>query len=548
MTNEYRQHSATIAEDKITALYCRLSQEDELKGESNSITHQKEMLRKYAEENGFRNTMFFVDDGYSGTNFDRPDWQRLSGMIDEGRIGTIIVKDMSRLGRDYLQVGMYTEMIFPNADIRFIAINNGIDSNNGVENDMTPFINIFNEFYAKDTSRKIRAVVRAKGQSGKPITVNPPYGYLKDPQDKNRWVVDEEAAAVVREIFSLCIKGYGVSQIAKELTRRHIEIPTAHLVSLGLRENVVYADNDSYQWEESTVTKILQRQEYLGHTVNFKTYSKSYKCKKRIENDPSEWMIFENTHEAIIDQVTFDTVQRLRQGRRRITPMGEMPILSGMVYCADCGRKLYQVRGPSLEKVKQSEYMVCSTYRKKKGQCSSHQIRNSVLEAILLQQIQAVTAYAREHEAEFIRLVTDSTEQDLNRKLRESKKEYELARQRIAKLDDIIRRLYEDNIEGKISDERFMKMSADYEAEQKQLKSRLSELQKEIDGVSGLNDNAGRFLDLVRKYDSITELDAEIIRTFVSKVIVHQADKSGGHRRQQIDIEFNLIGEVILPK
>ena len=545
---QLNRQASTIAEDRITALYCRLSQEDELKGESNSITHQKEMLQKYADENGFRNTQFFVDDGYSGTNFDRPDWQRLSGMIDEGLIGTIIVKDMSRLGRDYLQVGMYTEMIFPNADIRFIAINNGVDSNNGVENDMTPFINIFNEFYAKDTSRKIRAVVKAKGQSGKPIASTPVYGYLKDPQDKNHWIVDEEAAAVVREIFALCIKGYGVSQIANELTRRKIEIPTAHLVSLGIRENVVYTDNDAYLWEDSTVTRILQRQEYLGHTVNFKTHSKSYKCKKRIDNDPSEWMIFENTHEPIIDQVTFDTVQRIRDGRRRVTPMGEMPILSGMVFCADCGRKLYQVRGVSLEKLHQAEYMVCSTYRKKKGQCTSHQIRNCVLEAILLQQIQAVTAYAREHEDDFIRLVTESTEQDLNRKLKDSKKEYELAKQRVGKLDDIIRRLYEDNIEGKITDERFAKMTADYETEQRQLKTRLSELQKEIDSTVSKTDNAGQFLALVRKYDSITELDAEIIRTFVSKVIVHQPDKSSGHRRQQVDVVFNLIGEVILPE
>lgn len=542
---QLKRQTSTIAEDRITALYCRLSQEDELKGESNSITHQKEMLQKYADDNGFYNTRFFVDDGYSGTNFDRPAWQQLSGMIDEGLIGTIIVKDMSRLGRDYLQVGMYTEMVFPNADIRFIAINNGVDSNNGIENDMTPFINIFNEFYAKDTSRKIRAVIKAKGQSGKPIAVTPVYGYLKDPQDKNHWIVDEEAAAVVREIFSLCIKGYGVSQIAKELTRRKIEIPTAHLVSLGIRENVVYTDNDAYQWEDSTVTKILQRQEYLGHTVNFKTHSKSYKCKKRIDNDPSEWMIFENTHEPIIDRETFDTVQRIRQGRRRVTPMGEMPILSGMVFCADCGRKLYQVRSRSLP---QSEYMVCSTYRKKKGQCTSHQIRNSVIEAILLQQIQAVTAYAREHEDEFIRLVTESTEQELDRKLKESKKEYELARQRISKLDEIIRRLYEDNIEGKLSDERFAKMTADYEAEQRQLKCRLAELQRKIDNTANKTDNVGQFLDLVRKYDSITELDAEIIRTLVNKVIVHQPDKSSGHRTQQVDVVFNLIGEVILPE
>jgi transcriptional regulator with PAS, ATPase and Fis domain len=259
-------------------------------------------------------------------------------------------------------------------------------------------------------------------------------------------------------------------------------------------------------------------------------------------------MIFENTHEPIIDQVTFDTVQRIRDGRRRVTPMGEMPILSGMVFCADCGRKLYQVRGVSLEKLHQAEYMVCSTYRKKKGQCTSHQIRNCVLEAILLQQIQAVTAYTREHEDDFIRLVTESTEQDLNRKLKDSKKEYELAKQRVGKLDDIIRRLYEDNIEGKITDERFAKMTADYETEQRQLKTRLSELQKEIDSTVSKTDNAGQFLALVRKYDSIAELDAEIIRTFVSKVIVHQPDKSSGHRRQQVDVVFNLIGEVILPE
>ena len=266
--------------DKITALYCRLSRDDELQGDSNSIKNQKAMLKKYADDNGFRNTEFFVDDGYSGTNFDRPDWQKLMCLINDGKVGTLIVKDMSRLGRDYLKVGMYTEMVFPNADVRFIAINNGVDSNNQTENDMTPFINIFNEFYAKDTSRKIRAVFKAKGQSGKPLSTNPPYGYIKDPNDKTHWIVDEQAADVVREIFHLCVQGYGISQIAKDISNRHIMNPTAHAKA----NNIIIPDNRQYAgdyiWADSTVSLMLSRPEYLGHTVNFKTYRKSYKQKK----------------------------------------------------------------------------------------------------------------------------------------------------------------------------------------------------------------------------------------------------------------------------
>ena len=269
--------------EKITALYCRLSRDDELQGDSNSILNQKAILQKYADDNGFTNTQCFVDDGYSGTTFDRPAWNRLSAMIDEGLIGTIIVKDMSRLGRDYLQVGMYTEMVFPNADIRFIAINNGVDSISGTENDMTPFINIFNEFYAKDTSRKIRAVFKSKGQSGKPLCTNPPYGYIKDPEDKNHWIIDEEAANVVREIFHLCVSGYGPQQIAKEMMRRGYPNPTAYARSHGRTTPDNRTVGDDYTWQNSTISHILTRMEYLGHTVNFKTYRKSYKNKKQLK-------------------------------------------------------------------------------------------------------------------------------------------------------------------------------------------------------------------------------------------------------------------------
>lgn len=538
------RQSCVAANDKITALYCRLSRDDELQGDSNSIINQKSILQKYADDNGFRNIQFFVDDGYSGTNFDRPDWNRLSGMIDDGLIGTIIVKDMSRLGRDYLQVGMYTEMVFPNADIRFIAINNGVDSINGTENDMTPFINIFNEFYAKDTSRKIRAVFKSKGQSGKPLCTNPPYGYIKDPEDKNHWIIDEEAAKVVREVFHLCVCGYGPQQIGKEMMKRGYMNPTAHAKVQGRGTPDNRTVGDDYTWQDSTVSHMLTRMEYLGHTVNFKTYRKSYKNKKQLHNDPSQWQIFENTHEAIIDQETFDIVQRIRNGRRRVTPMGEMPILSGMVFCADCGKKLYQVRGRNLP---QKEYMVCSTYRKIKGGCSSHQIRNEVIEQILLDHLQALTVYARDHEADFVELITKKSQAELDRSLRDGKRELEQAQARIHKLDEIIQRLYEDNVEGKISDERFVKMSASYEEEQKGLESRVSELKKLIADEKENSVNVDRFLALVRKYTDVKELTAEIIREFVEKIYVHQPERIDGQKVQRIRIVWNCIGEFTPP-
>ena len=542
-----RQPNIAALDTRFTALYCRLSRDDELQGDSNSIKNQKLILQKYADDNGFRNTRFFVDDGYSGTTFDRPDFQRMIAEMDAGRIGTVIVKDMSRLGRDYLKVGFYTEVAFPEADVRFIAINNGVDSANQQESDLTPFINIFNEFYAKDTSKKIRAVFKAKGQSGKPLCTNPPYGYKKDPDDKTRWIVDDEAAAVVKEIFHLCMSGFGPTQIAKELRKRRIETPAEYGKRVGV--NVPAAkqreNDDPCRWTTSTVVHILERREYTGCTVNFKTYKKSYKSKKQVKNDPSEWAIFEGMHEAIIEPEVYDTVQKIRDGRRRQTPMGEMPALSGMVYCADCGHKLYQVRGRCLP---QSEYMVCATYRKKgKSVCPSHQIRNSVIEQLLLEDLQRVTAYARNHEDEFLRLVTRNSEKALDRELRDCRKEYEQAKARIAKLDTLIQRIYEDNVEGKISDDRFAKLSGNYEAEQAQLQSRVEELQQFLDDAKERSLNADHFLALVRKYTDIRELDAEIIREFVERINVFQAEKVDGHRQQRIQIIYNCIGAVDLP-
>ena len=540
-----RQSQTAVKNDLITALYCRLSRDDELQGDSNSIKNQKAILQKYATDNGFGNIQFFVDDGYSGTTFDRPDWQRLSGMIDEGQIGTLIVKDMSRLGRDYLQVGMLTEMVFPNNDVRFIAVNNGVDSVNGTENDMTPFINLFNEFYAKDTSRKIRAVFKAKGNAGKPLCTNPPYGYIKDPEDKNHWIIDGTAAEVVREIFHLCVQGYGVSKIANIITAKHIMNPTAHAKALGIGVSDNRSTADDYKWGNSTISHMLTRQEYIGSTVNFKTYRKSYKQKKQLKNDPDNWQIFEGTHEAIIDSETFAIVQRLREGRRRVTPMGEMPILSGMLFCADCGAKLYQVRHRGWTHDK--EHFVCATYRKVKGGCSSHQIRNVVVEELLLDGIRNITAFARDHEDEFVQMVTDKTRAEVNRSLRDDKRELEQTQVRAGKLDGIIQRLYEDNLDGKISDERFAKMTASYEDEQKTLESRIRELKAAIGTVTENASNVDAFLKLVRRYTDIQELTAEIIREFVEKIYVYKAEHIDGKRVQRIKIVWNCIGEFTPP-
>ena len=538
-----RQSNIAKAE-KITALYCRLSRDDELQGDSNSIVHQKAMLQKYADDNGFKNTQFFVDDGFSGTNFDRPDFQRLITEIENGNVATLIVKDMSRFGRDYLKVGYYTEIVFPEADVRFIAINNGVDSDDKQDSDFTPFLNIINEWYAKDTSKKIRAVMRNKGESGKPLTVNPPYGYIKDQNDNTKWVVDSDAAKVVQEIFHLCIAGYGPTQIAKILTKRSIVIPTVHKNILKGKCMIQSLTEYDYMWSTNSVVRILDRPEYLGNTVNFKTYRKSYKNKKQMKNDPSEWMIFEGTHEPIIDQETFDKVQHIRKGRRKVTPLGEMPILSGMLYCADCGNKMYQVRMKEWSHDK--EHFVCATYRKVKGGCSSHQIRNIVIEELLLDDIRRVTQFARENEEAFVRLVSDASEREIDRNLKDYKKELSQAQQRYAKLDTIIQKLYEDNIVGKISDERFAKMTATYEAEQNQLESRIAELESYIQVIKEKALNTEHFLKLVRKYTDIQELDAEIIREFINKVIVFKAEKVNGRRQQRIQIVYNCIGTIDL--
>lgn len=347
--------------EKVPALYCRLSRDDELAGDSKSIVNQKAILQKYAEDHGFYPTQFYVDDGFSGTTFDRPDFNRMIADVQAGVVNTVIIKDMSRFGRDYLKVGYYTEVVFPEADVRFIAINNGIDS------DFTPFLNILNEWYAKDTSKKIRASFKSKGQSGKPLWITVPYGYMESPEDNSKWIVDEDAAEVVRLIFKLCISGLGPTQIARELKKREIIVPSVHMRKKGINI-AARTPSNPFAWQGRSVANILERQEYLGHTINFKTRKQSYKTNKKIWNDPEDWAVFKNTHEAIIAEESWKVVQKIREGKRRPAKLGPMSVLSGMMFCVDCGAKLYQVLGKRIPK--HLEYFVCATYRKEKGMCT----------------------------------------------------------------------------------------------------------------------------------------------------------------------------------
>ena len=532
------RNPAELLTDDITALYCRLSQDDKQEGDSNSIVNQKKILKKYALDRGYSNYLYYIDDGYSGTNFNRPDFQRMIADVEAGKIKRIIVKDMSRLGRDYLQVGMYTEIIFPDHDIHFIAVNDGVDSTQG-DNEFTPFRNIINEWYAKDTSKKIRAVKKAKGMAGEHIGSHAPYGYRKNPDNLKEWLVDDEAAAVVREIFSLCVGGYGPTQIANILTERKILCPTMYAVSKGLKQPSVVPEIP-YQWNAPAVSKILERMEYLGHTVNFKTHVKSYKVKKKIDNDSSQWKIFRDTHEPIIDQETFDIVQKIRQGKKRPTKMGEMPMFSGLLFCADCGSKMSFHR--RVDEPAEKHNYVCSNYRGNTKSCTMHYIRNVVVEQIVLDNLREVIGYVSQYEDEFIRMVMDTDVRQRNKELTKQKKRMSEIQSRMKELDNLFQRIYEDNISGKLSDERFMKLSKGYDTEQADLQEEMTRLQEHIQQAEKQSVNVDRFLSIVKKYTNLTELTPEILHEFVDRIIVHDPDKSSGRRLQEIEIIYNHIG------
>ena len=530
---------AVLNQEEITALYCRLSQDDKQEGDSNSIINQKKILKKYALDRGYTNIQFYIDDGVSGTTFNRAGFQNMIADVEAGKVKRVIVKDMSRLGRDYLQVGMYTEIFFPEHDVHFIAVNDGVDSNQE-DNEFTPFRNIINEWYAKDTSKKIRAVKRSKGMAGEHIGSHPPYGYMKNPENKKEWIIDEEAAEVVREIFRLCVGGYGPTRIAHILTERKILCPTYYALEKGGKPRTVLPA-DKYTWNGPVVAKILDRMDYLGHTVNFKTHVKSYKVHKTIYNSPDQWKVFEGTHEAIIDKETFEIVQKIRAGKRRPTRMGEMPMFSGLLYCADCGRKLsfHRKAGEPAEK----HHYLCENYRSNTANCTMHYIRNVVVERIVLENLKEVIQYVSNYEDEFVRMIMDSDMRQRNRELSQKKKRLAEIQKRIGELDTIFQRIYEDNIIGKLSDERFMKMSKRYEDEQHTLQTEADEIQSELQQEEKKSVDVKRFLAIVKKYTDLTELTPEILREFIDKIIVHAPDKSSGRRLQEIEIIYNHIGE-----
>lgn len=526
--------------DNITALYARLSQEDALDGESNSVANQKKILLKYATDNGFPNPAFFIDDGVSGVTFDRPGWNEMIRLAEAGKVRTVIVKDMSRMGRDYLKVGYYTESFFAERDIRYIAINDGVDSDKG-DNDFTPFRNLFNDFYARDTSKKIRAVMRAKGNAGEHLCTNPPYGYQKDPVDKKKWIVDEEAAEIVKRIFDLCIAGKGPMQIAKLLTAQHVLTVKAH-----------YAQRDGkplpekpYQWSPKSVAGILERPEYTGCTVNFKTYSKSHKLKKRLHNAPENQRIFPNTQPAIIEKQVFARVQELRENKRRPSKTGKQGLFSGLLYCADCGDKLYFCTTNSFSP-KQDHY-VCSNYKSNTGSCSAHFIREETLKLFVLQRIFDVTALFFDDAMAFEEAAKKQRFQEAEKEAKKRRREIAQAEKRIVELDRIFKRIYEDDISGAISHERFLKLSADYEAEQRELTEQVKTWREAVETFEQDQADFASFAAIVRKYVGIRELTPTIVNEFVKKIIVHAPDKSSGHRRQKIELVWNFIGEVNLP-
>ena len=463
--------------------------------------------------------------------------------IEAGLVGTVIVKDMSRLGRNYLQVGMYTEMIFPQKNVRFIAINDGVDSAQG-ENDFAPLRNIFNEWLVRDTSKKIRAVKRSKGMSGKPVTSKPVYGYLMD-EDEN-FIIDEEAAPVVKQIYSLCLAGNGPTKIARMLTEQQIPTPgTLEYRRTGSTRR--YHPGYECKWAANTVVHILENREYTGCLVNFKTTTQSYKCSKIIYNSEDKQAVFENHHEIIIDRDTWERVQKLRKQRKRPNRYDEVGLFSGILFCADCGSVLYQQRYEN--KTRKQDCYICGNYKRRVKNCTAHFIRTDLLTAGVTANLRKVTDYAARHEKQFMKLLIEQNEDGGKRRNAARKKELDAAEKRIAELSAIFKRLYEDSVTGRISDERFAELSADYEAEQRQLKERAAELQGELSKAQEATVNAGKFMNIVRKYTSFEELTPTLLREFIEKIVVHECSyDENKSRRQEIEIYYSFVGKVDLPE
>ena len=530
-----------LNENRITALYCRLSQDDGREGESNSIVNQRNLLTEFARKSHFKNLQYFVDDGYSGTNFDRPDFRRMEQMIKNGEIGTVIVKDMSRLGRNFLQVGLYTDMLFPDNEVRFIAINDGVDSAVQTEFDMTPIRNFFNELFARDTAKKIRVTLKMKGESGKPLCSKPPYGYVKSAENKDVWEIDEVAAEVVRKIFKLCVGGFGPAQIAKALKEENILTPAAYVAE---KAGKPYKGNP-YKWDHATIGRILERLEYLGHTVNFRTTNKSPKSSKRVNNPVEKQMVFLNTHPPIVDENSYEIVQKIRENKRRPTATGKVSIFSGKVFCADCGSKLYFCTTNYFDE--SQDFFTCSKYRSNTGSCTVHYIRQQTLSNLVFKHIKGMLTYVQQFEEAFVSHEIEKADRVRERTIANARKEIAGLKERDKTLDLIFKRTYEDMVTGRITDAKFDLLSSEYEKEQEEVKRRIAELENLIkNGEEQLKD-LKRLLANVRKYTDPEELTAEMLNDLVDKILVHAPDKSSGHRKQKIEIYYNAVGIIDLP-
>ena len=530
-----------LESDKITALYCRLSRDDELAGESNSITNQKSILSKYAKDNNFQNIKFFVDDGYSGTTFTRPAFMEIMELAEQGKIGTIIVKDHSRLGRNRLVVGQLLEEDFVRLNIRYIAIMDNIDSSKGL-NDFLPIQDWFNEMHAKNTSQKVRAVLKNKGESGISLANNVPYGYKKDENDKTKWLIDEISAEVVKEIFNLFIQGHGTFEIARILRERKIMTPSEYNASITTNSN-----NQEYQykWCGTTVAGILDRQEYIGDTVNFKSTTRSYKDKTRVNLPKEDRKIFKNTHEPIIDEYTWNIAKQLRNNRKKRAKSGKKSIFSGLLFCYDCGKKMY-FQSPIVD-LRNKDHYRCSSYKHDTSACTSHYISDDTLQSIVLENVQRVISYMKDYEDLFIKEQLAKSTQDELKQISKNKKELEKAKNRVIEIDNLFMHIYEDNVSGKISDDRFRNLSFNYDKEQQELKLKIEQLSKDIENTEKKDTDVTRFISNVKKHTEIDHLTAEILNELIERIVIHQQEKIDGTKTQEIDIYYRGVGIISFP-
>ena len=546
--------SAKQTESKITALYERLSRDDDNAGDSNSIVNQKKYLESYAQQRGYTNCRHYTDDGWSGGNFERPAWKQLVADIEAGKVAHVIVKDMSRAGRDYLQTGFYTEVFFRQHGVHFVAIANGVDSDDQNSNEFAPFLNIMNEWYLRDLSRKQKTAIRVKGESGKPTTNCAIYGYKKDPENKYHWLIDEEAAAVVRRIFRLTIEGKGPYDIARILFDDKIDTPAVYF---GKQNKGVWKSKEEfpnpYNWSGYIVGQILSKPEYMGHTVNFRSHKQSYKDKNAVMNPKEDWLIFENTHEAIVDAETWELAQKLRKTPRRHDTLGEANPLTGLVFCADCGAKMYNHRskGGTENNPYPSDFFDCSAYtlahQKRTSACFGHYISTKALRTLILDTIRTVSTFAISNQEAFMEKVCSASQLRQTEAAKDAKRKLINDKKRFAEFDTIIKKLYESFAVGRITDERFDRLLADYEAEQKALQTAVAEAEEKLSAFAEDTARVEQFLELAKKYTDFSELTTPMINEFIEKIIVHAPERIDGDRVQEVEIHLRFIGQFELP-